>query len=415
MLGATVISIGTELTLGQSVDTNAAWLSRELASVGVRCGRHATVSDSLDDICEEMRLSAARSDVVLITGGLGPTEDDLTREALARVSGGALREDAAALEQIRIFFVRRGREMPDRNRVQALCPAGGRLLENRNGTAPGVFVSIGRTACYAMPGVPSEMKAMFAEQVLPNLRAMGGGRTLRTRLLHTIGLPESELGARIADLMARGRNPEVGTTADIGAIGIRINADAATTSEADAMLDETEREIRRRLGVVVFGADSDTLAGVVGAQLAARGATVCTAESCTGGMIASALTDTPGSSAYFLGAVVTYANEAKHDLLDVPSAMIAAQGAVSATVAEHMAVSARRRFRATYALSSTGVAGPAGGSPAKPVGLVFVGLAGPSGVRSWEHRFGEDSTRAVARLRAVRTALGALRAALLAT
>ncbi|MEP0845578.1 MAG: competence/damage-inducible protein A [Phycisphaerae bacterium] len=410
---AEVLSIGTELALGQSLDTNAAWIAQRLAACGIRCRRHLTVPDEIELIRDALVTAGRAADVIVATGGLGPTADDLTRQALAEATGSTLIEDATALAQIREFFRRRGREMPERNRVQALRPECARIIENPCGTAPGVQLQLGRAQCFALPGVPSEMRAMFERDVAPRLRSVAGGSVIRSRILQTIGLPESELGARIADLMTRGRNPEVGTTAELGVIGVRINATADSPAAADSLLDEAEREIRGRLGDAVFGQDDDTLAAAVGRLLVKRGATVCTAESCTGGMIGAALTDVAGSSRYFRGAVVAYADELKTAALGVSPESLRRFGAVSEPVARAMAENARSRLHATYALAVTGIAGPTGGDAEKPVGLVYLALAGPRGTVVREHRFGEDSDRYAIRVRTVRAALAALRLELL--
>jgi nicotinamide-nucleotide amidase len=409
---AWLVSIGTELTLGQSVDTNAAWLAQQLAAIGIRAERHLTVGDELPAIREILAQAAAACDLIIVTGGLGPTEDDLTRRALAEAAGVELETDAASLEQIRVFFAKRRRAFTERNRVQALIPRTGRAVANTCGTAPGIFIELNGTPCYALPGVPFEMKAMFARDVWPHLRAASAGRVLRQRRLNCFGLGESDIGARLRDLMAPDRNPQVGTTAELGIIGVRINAEADTVDEAETLLGQTEAEIRARLGHIVFGRDSETLAAVVGERLAARRETVCTAESCTGGLIAKMLTDTAGSSAYFVGGAVTYANELKQQLLGVPADTLAELGAVSEPVARAMAMGARERFAATYALAVTGIAGPSGGTTDKPVGLVYFGLATPADVTTRELRFGSDSPREVTRARAAHAALNLLRLAL---
>lgn len=410
MQRAWIISIGTELTLGQSVDTNAVWLAQQLAGVGIRASRHVTVSDDLAPIVAIFREAAAAADVVIVTGGLGPTDDDLTREGLARASGTELVRDEASLAQIRAFFRGRGRTMPERNHVQAMVPHRGRALANACGTAPGVRVRIGAAEFFALPGVPFEMKAMFDAHVRPELH--GGAEVLRSRRIRSYGLPESEVGQLLQDLMARGSNPEVGTTADLGEIGVRINATGPVTG-VDAMLDQTEAEIRRRLGRAVFGRDQETLPVAIGSLLTMRNETVCTAESCTGGLIATMLTDIAGSSRYFLGGVVSYDNAAKRDLLGVTSDALDRHGAVSEPVATAMAAGARRQFGATWAISVTGIAGPAGGSEDKPVGLVCIGLAGPADVKVRTLRLGSDSPRSVIRNRAALTALNLMRLELL--
>lgn len=410
---AAVISIGTELTLGQISDINAQFIACELAACGVSCIRHTTVPDDLDLIRDAFLTAAVEVDLIVATGGLGPTADDLTREALAEAAGTKLAPDAASLEQIHAFFARREREMPESNAVQALVPLTGRALPNSHGTAPGLHVKLGQAECYVLPGVPFEMREMFRLRVGPEIRAIAGGRVLLSRSLHCFGISEAELGKRITDLMVAGANPGVGTTAELGVISVRINASAESAEAAEAMIAESEADIRGRLGRAVFGADGDTLASAVGTLLRDRGETLSTAESCTGGLIAKLLTDTPGSSEYFVGGAVTYSNELKRRLLGVGAETLAESGAVSAATARAMAEGARREFCSTYALSATGVAGPGGGTPDKPVGLVYFGLATPTETLVRELRFGGDYPRNVIRERAARTALNILRYELL--
>ncbi len=413
MQHAWIISVGTELALGQITDTNAGWLATELAARGIRATRHLTVPDELDAVRGAFTEAAGRSDVILVTGGLGPTDDDLTRRAAADATGSALELHAPSLAQLRAFHERRGRDMPERNKLQAMLPRSATAIENTCGTAPGMRIELGGTPCFILPGVPFEMKAMFVRDVAPHLVASARGTILLTRRLHTFGLPESTLGERIADLMARGRNPEVGTSADLGIIDIRINATAATTAAAQALLDETEQALRARLGPVVYGRDDDTLASVVGQHLLQRNATLATAESCTGGLIGKLLTDVSGSSVYYVGGAITYANDAKIRQLGVAERDLATVGAVSEPVARSMAHQVAHRFKADYALSVTGVAGPGGGTVDKPVGLVFIGLHTPKDTAAGEHRFGSDLPRHAVRMRAAHTALNLLRLDLL--
>jgi nicotinamide-nucleotide amidase len=412
---AWIISTGTELALGQTVGTNGAWLAARLAALGVRTERHVTVPDDAAATRAVVLQAAETCDVILLTGGLGPTEDDLTRPALADAAGVPLEVHAPSLEHLRAFFAARGREMPEGNKVQALAPRGATVLPNTCGTAPGLLVKLGGTPCYALPGVPSEMRVMFEGEVAPRLRAAAGGAVLLSRRLHTCGLGESDLGQRIRDLMQRGRSPEVGTTADLGLVSVRVNAAGATRADAEAQLAATEAELRRRLGDVVYGADSDTLASVVGAQLVLAGRTLSTAESCTGGLIGSLVTDVPGSSRYYRGGVIAYANEVKISLLEVGRAELEAHGAVSAPVARQMAQGAARIFGTDYALATTGIAGPGGGTAQKPVGLVFVGLHTPGETPVREYRLGSDSPREALRLRTARLGLNLLRLALART
>ena len=409
MRHAWIISCGTELTLGQTPDTNAAWLAARLAGLGLHAVRHLTVPDELAALREVVLQAAADADVVLVTGGLGPTVDDLARGALADAAGAPLELHPPSLEQMRAFFAARGREMPDQNAVQALIPRGGVALPNDCGTAPGVRLVIQGTPCFALPGVPFEMRSMFARCVAPELRLAAAGAVIRSRQLHTFGLGESDLGARIADLMVRGRNPEVGTTAAYGIVGVRINATANNDAAADTLLNEAEAEIRRRLGVVVFGRDDETLAGVVGAALASQGLTLATAESCTGGLVGSLITEVPGSSRYFRGGIIAYENDVKADVLGVDPVTLQTHGAVSELVADQMAEGAARVLGAACALAVTGIAGPAGGTPEKPVGLVYVGMRVRDETTVHGFRFGHDAPRELIRLRAARTALNLLR------
>jgi len=409
LVTAELLSIGTELAIGQTVDTNGAWLAQQLAAQGVLCRRHITVADEREDIAEAIRMAAARADVVLITGGLGPTADDLTRFALADCLGCELQFDAASFAHIEAFFHSRNRAMHESNRVQAMIPARAHAIENPRGTAPGIEAKLGRAHVYCMPGVPGEMKAMFERSVSPMLPAAAGGAVIHQRVIHTFGMSESELGHSIADLMARGRNPTVGTSASELIISVRINAHGSSADEARRLAEADADEVRQRLGVVVFGEGDSTLADAVGKLLIERRATVATAESCTGGLIAGRLTDVPGSSAYFIQALVTYSNEAKQRLLGIPAELIDAHGAVSEPVARAMAEHCRRLAGTDYALSATGIAGPTGGTATKPVGLVYVGLASAAEVVVRELRLGENLSRAEIRDRTSKAALNLLR------
>lgn len=411
---AIILAIGNELTLGQTVDTNSAWLSRRLAEIGIPVAMHVTVADELEAVTAEIRRACLAADYVLITGGLGPTEDDLTRHALAAAMGGVnlqLREEC--LEQIKCFFGRRQRPMPSANTIQAMFPVGSEPIENTCGTAPGIRARIGSAEVFAMPGVPREMRVMYDRDVRPPLAARSAGQIILSRVLWCYGAGESEMGDLIRDLMERGRNPTVGTTAQQTVIGVRIAALGSSVEEATRLLNETDAEIRRRLGTMVFGTDEETLWHAVGRLLIDRRRTVATAESCTGGLIAKSLTDLPGSSVYFLNGFVTYSNQAKSQMLDVPADLIARDGAVSESVAECMAVNCRRLSGADYALSVTGIAGPGGGTPEKPVGLVYIGLADKDGCEVSRHLIGEIFTREEVRDRARKLALNRLRLRLL--
>ena len=407
-MNAIIISIGNELTSGQSLDTNSAHLSRRLEQRGISVLAHETVADQQAAIVEALLQASRRAELVIVTGGLGPTADDLTRHALAAAMGSELVLHEPSLAAIEEMFRRRGREMQIANRVQAMAPAGAEVLANPVGTAPGLAATIGASRVFVMPGVPHEMMQMFDGQVVPRLGEPEAA--IVHRIVHTFGAGESDVGAAIADLMDRSANPTVGTTASGGIVSVRVAALGADVSQATAMAKQTVAEVRRRLGPVVFGEEEQTLATVVGATLRRRGQTLATAESCTGGLVSKLLTDEPGASDFYLGGVVSYANAGKQAMLDVPLELLVAHGAVSEPVAAAMAEGCRRRLGNDWAISITGIAGPGGGSELKPVGLVYIGLAGPSGT-SVERQIFPGPRRAI-RLRAAMAAMNLLRLAI---
>lgn len=412
-MNAHILAIGTELTIGQAVDTNSAWLAQQLAAIGIHTTRHITVSDDLADITAAIRDSAQSADLILISGGLGPTPDDLTRDALAAAMDVELAFHAESFEQIAAYFRSRNRQMHERNRVQAMIPIGAAPIENTRGTAPGLRAKLARAQIFIMPGVPAEMKVMFTRDVLPAIRPNSvTAETITQRTLKSFGMSESEIGEKIADLMMRGRNPAVGTSAADLVISIRINAHGRTAEEARALAERDASAVRERLGSCIFGEDDDQLETAVARLLIEQRKTVSTAESCTGGMIAKRLTDISGSSAFFIQGFVTYANEAKARLIGVPEELIAAHGAVSHEVAGAMAEGCRRASNTDYALAVTGIAGPTGGSPEKPVGLVYVALATPDRTVARELRLGENLSRWEVRDRAAKGAMNLLRLAL---
>lgn len=407
-----ILSIGSELTNGQNLDTNCQWLSRRLAEMGIAVGWHTTLADDLDDNIDAFRIASRRAGLVLATGGLGPTQDDLTREVLARVAGVELIEDAESLRHIEEMFRRRQRVMPERNRVQALFPAGAMPLFNERGTAPGVWMPLGASWVAALPGVPSEMYAMFETQVRPRLLALGlGGGVLVQRKINTFGAGESAIEEKLFDLTRRGHVPEVGITASDATISLRIFGRAASLAEAQAQIAPVEQTIRERLGQLVFGTDEEELEDIVAGLLASRHRSLGVAESITAGQVAARLGRVPGVSAWFRGGIVAYDNRLKVELLAVPQSLIDTHGAVSAEVAEAMAVGCRTRLQTDLAVSTTGVAGPNDLGPDKPVGLVYVGLAWADGVRSV--RFSWSGTRAEVQRRTAKLALNQVRLHLL--
>lgn len=386
---AEIISIGSEITSGQNLDTNSPWLSRQLAAIGIPVGFHTTVADDFEDNVSAFRIAAQRAQLVLTTGGLGPTQDDLTREALARAAGVELWEDPPSLEHIRQMFARRGRVMPERNRVQAQFPRGAEPLYNACGTAPGIWMKWGNTLFACMPGVPSEMHVMFEQQVRPRLLQLGiAGGVFIERKINTFGTGESAVEAKVLDLTQRGHVPEVGITVADGTIALRILARGPDLAAVQQQIAPVEATIRERLGELVYGTDAEELQHVVAAQLHDQRRTLAVAEGVTAGLVAHRLAQVPGISAWFLGGIIAYDNRVKTDLLGVSERLIAEHGAVSPQVAEAMAIGCRNRFASDLAVSTVGIAGPSGGSETKPVGQVFVALAWDGGTKvqaySWQ-------------------------------
>lgn len=409
-----VITVGDELLLGETVDGNAAWLGRTLAEAGVRVERRATVGDDADAIRDAMAEALRRTGTVLCTGGLGPTSDDVTRPAVARLFGRDLVPDDEVLAAIRARFDARGVPMPAVNRTQAEVPRGATILPNRRGTAPGLILESGEgRAAVLLPGVPFEMRALVEEEVLPWLRRRWPGalRPARHRLLRTTGIAESALAERVAEVVRGVRGVTVAFLPAPTGVDLRLTAWAGEDEEeAGAALDAAERALAERIGGDLYAVDGADLAQTVGTLLSRRRMMLAVAESCTGGLLAKRLTDQAGASAYFAGAVVAYADHVKEGLLGVSTETLGAAGAVSETVARAMAEGARARLGAGAALSITGVAGPGGGSESKPVGTVWIGLAVQGRTEARHFRFPGD--REEVRERSAQAALDLLRRAL---
>jgi nicotinamide-nucleotide amidase len=411
-MGTEILTVGTELLLGQIVDTNASWIAQRLAEAGIDVFHKSTVGDNVGRIEAALRQALARAEAVLTTGGLGPTEDDLTRDVVAAVLGRPLHLDPEVLAHIQRRFAHRRIPMPENNRKQAMVPEGAEVLHNPNGTAPGLFLRRQGQCVVCMPGPPAEMKPMLQEQVIPRLREMFGIRSrIVSRVLKTCGMSESRVDQAIGDYFRDMRNPTIGVLAHAGEIHVRLTCKGEDPARIDAMLDELEAKLRERLGALIFGRDEERIEAVVGGLLRTRGATLAVAESCTGGLIASRITDVPGSSEYFERGIVAYAMRAKEQVLGIPGELIRDRGAVSPEVARAMARAARRTAGTTYGLATTGVAGPSGGTPETPVGLVFVGLAWEGGEFVKEYRF--HGGREQIKYRAAQMALETLRRHLL--
>ncbi len=406
---AEILSIGTEIVLGKTVDTNSAFLSRELVFLGAEVRFHTSVGDDVESLKRIVDQAFERSDVTVATGGLGPTRDDVTREAVAASLGVPLVLDESTLEEIRERFRRHGIPLTENNRLQALFPRSATILPNRLGSAPGFSVEREGRVVYCLPGVPFEMERMFHESVAPDVRwRFPRATSIRTRRLHVVGLVESKVDELVRDLMDPARNPTVAITVSGGIVTLHLLARSASEEEGDRLLDHLEREARSRLGDRVFGKDGDTLEAVVVRRLAGLRKTLAIAESCTGGLISSFVTAVPGASDVLLEGCVTYSDEAKVRTLGVPADSIRAHGAVSGLVAAAMAEGVAQRAGASIGVGVTGIAGPGGGTPAKPVGLVYVAVTSAGETEVRELRLGGD--RARIRERAARIALDMVRA-----
>ncbi len=380
---AEIVAVGTELLIGQIANTNARWVSERLAELGFDVLHHQVVGDNADRIVEAIELAASRVDVVIVTGGLGPTQDDLTRPALARAASVPLVRRPEIEDALRERFRIRRREMPASNLDQADVPEGGRYIEPRRGTAPGLVVAVGDATVYAVPGVPAEMREMLDGTILPELASRGGGRAVVSRTLRCYGLAESRVSELLDDLYHGSTNPTVAYLAGGGEVHVRLTANG-TSEEAAVMLDDLEGRVRERLGDHVYGAGEDALEVVVGRLLSERGLTLACAESLTGGGLGERITSVSGASAYFLGTAVTYSVDAKRSILGVSQQTLLGPGPVSRECAAEMASGARRVFGADLAVALTGAAGPEPHGGAEP-GQVWIGL--DAGGTAHQHGF----------------------------
>jgi nicotinamide-nucleotide amidase len=390
---AEILTIGDEVLRGEIVDTNKSFLADRLLGLDIETHFQTSVRDDPPAMIDAFQRAAARSDIALVSGGLGPTRDDLTAAVLAEAFGLELVLDEAALETIRTFFRSRGREMTENNVSQARFPEGADILPNPLGTAPGFAIAQGMTRFFCLPGVPNEMHRMMDEQVLPRIASVRGeGLAVRARLLRTFGMGESSLDDELKDIAASG-DVSLGFRTAFPDNYLRPLARAASAEQAEARLDQICDAIRERLGPLVYGEDQQTLDAVVGQMLAERGMTIAVAESCSGGLIAKRITDNPGSSAYFAGGVVAYSDAAKSDLLGVPAAVLEEHGAVSDPVVRAMAEGVRKRFNVDIGIATTGISGPDGGTDTKPVGLVHIALAREGAVYADSFVFRMDRAR----------------------
>ncbi|MEN6371248.1 MAG: competence/damage-inducible protein A [Armatimonadota bacterium] len=409
---AEIISVGTELLLGQIVDTDAAHLSRLLAELGIDLYRRSTVGDNYERAVEMVRTAVSRADIVFTIGGLGPTEDDLTKEAAAEALGVELVLDEDSANRVREYFASRGLHMPERNIKQAFLPKEGRGLPNDFGTAPGAVFEHDGKIVICLPGPPQEFVPMVEQGVLPYLREKTGGRTalIKSKVLKIAGLGESAVEEQVLDLLGS-ENPTVAPLAHPGEVHLRITAKADDMESADRMIREVELKLRERLGDVVFGADGETLEQVAVERLIEKKLTLALAESCTGGLLSNRITNIPGSSAALLAGIVAYSNESKVKFLGVPRDIIEKHGAVSHETAKAMASGVRIATGANIGMGITGIAGPGGATATKPVGLVYIAISSEGEESSVEYRFA--GSRLDVKARSAQAALVMLRCHLL--
>lgn len=416
MSRAVIIAVGSELLTPSRIDTNSLFVTQRLDELGVRVRYKAVVGDRRDELADTLQLALSRADLVVISGGLGPTDDDITRETVAAVCGLPLEEDEGVLASIRARFSARGLPMPVINRRQALVPRGAAALANAKGTAPGLWIERSGAACVALPGPPRELRPMFDAVARERIAPRSDGHGIFRRVIRVTGRTESHVDEITCPVYSRWRSGpvpiETSILASLGQIELHLAARGATEDAAVRALDEATAELAGVLGRDLVSSDGSQLEAVVGRMLQERAARVAVAESCTGGLVASRLTDVAGSSAYVHAGWVVYSNAAKVALLGVDAASIAAHGAVSEPVARALATGARERGGVEYGIAVTGIAGPGGGSAAKPVGTVYVALAGPDGLQR-VRRLSLPGEREQVKFQASQAALDLLRRALL--
>jgi len=403
-----IVSTGTELLLGQIVNTNAPYLARKLNELGFDAVYQTTVGDNRRRMASVFSIALERADIVITSGGLGPTQGDITKEVSAELLGRDLQLHEPSVEHIQAFFKRRHLTMTNNNLRQAMMPTGAIVVTNHRGTAPGVIIEHGEKTIIHLPGPPAELEHMFENSILPYLtNRFGGQGVIVSKVLRTFGIGESILEERIRQFILAQKNPTIALLARSGEIHVRLTAKADSEDAARALIAELEASLREHIEEYVFGMDEQSLEQVVGEELRRRELTVALAESCTGGGATAKLTDVPGSSAYLIGSIVCYDNRIKTELVGVAPETLQKHGAVSQETATEMAQGIRGKFAADIGIGITGIAGPGGGSDEKPVGLVYLAVAGPQGIIVEEEHF--SGQRSAIKTRAVNSALDLLR------
>ncbi|MEO8371734.1 MAG: competence/damage-inducible protein A [Candidatus Solibacter sp.] len=392
-MNAEIIAIGSEMLSGERVDTNSLYLTAELNKLGVEVVTKCVIGDDRERLAAQVRQSMGRSAIVILSGGLGPTEDDVTRDAVALALGRKLSFDPEIAERLAQRFAAAKRKMAEVNKRQAFVIQGAQILSNDRGTAPGQWLEESGAVCMLLPGPPHELRSMFERHCLPRIARIAPKQVIRTLFMRIAGMGESDLDQLIAPVYKKYENPVTTILAAAGDIQVHLRARCETEAEAEALLAEVGGPIELLLGDRIYSRNGDPLQVVVGELLHKMGATVSVAESATGGMLGERFTSTPGSSAYFLGGFITYSNAMKQELLGVPPETLTQFGAASKETAEAMALGARRRTKSTYALSITGAAGPEAGDQNVPKGTMFVGLADATGVTSMQRQYLGDRQR----------------------
>jgi len=405
-----IIAVGTELLLGQIANTDAQYISSRLSELGINVYYHTTVGDNKQRLLDALDIAVKRADIIITTGGLGPTMDDLTKETVAEFLGLDMYMHAPSLQHIKERFARTGQQVTDNNIKQAMIPTGGVPIPNPNGTAPGVIIEHEKGVFIILPGPPFELQPMFEDTVVPFLQQRSD-YTIASKVLRIFGIGESKVETMVKDILDEQTNPTIAPLIGRGDVTLRITARVRKGQDAASLIEPVEQRIRARLGDAVYGVDDDTLEKVVGYMLMDKKLRLAVAESCTGGLIADRLTDVPGISAVLDRGMVTYSNQAKIELLGVASETLKQFGAVSPQTAEEMALGALEKSNADIAVAVTGIAGPDGGTASKPVGLVYIAIADRDGVYSSKHIFNGNRRRI--KETAASTALNLLRLHLL--
>jgi len=402
-MNSEIISVGTELLLGQIDNINTRIISQKLSEIGINVFFHTSVGDNRERISSVFKIALERSDLIIFTGGLGPTLDDLTKETVAEVLRLELNYDEDTLNRIRAFFKKMQREMPENNKKQALVPEGAITIPNESGTAPGIILQTGEKIIILLPGPPNEMEPMLNKFVIPFLRKRLSNEVIKSRVLRFIGIGESSLEQKILDILKKQTNPTVAPLAKQGEVTLRITAKAKSEKDANELIEPIIQAIKERVGEYIYSYDNDPMEAVVGRMLIERRCTISIAESCTGGYLSHLLTNIPGISAVFDRGIISYSNKSKTEILNVPAEILKQKGAVSQETAISMASWIRKLSGTDLGVAITGIAGPDGGTHLKPVGLVFIALSTDSGDLCEKYLF-NGSREAIKR----RSALAAL-------